>query len=112
MNNKTYTEEFRLEAVKQVTERGYSQADVARRLGVDKQTIHVWVKRYGSQTDDYQKQLQEKEEIRQLKAELKRVTEERDILKEAVVDSTSQRNTPFHHLFWRSKFQYFSWSFI
>jgi len=83
MSSKTYTEEFRLEAVKQVTERGYSQAEVARRLGIDKQTIHVWVKRYGAQTGDYQERLREQDEILRLKKELRRVTEERDILKKA-----------------------------
>ena len=34
MSNKRYTEEFKIEAVKQITERGYSIADVANRLGV------------------------------------------------------------------------------
>lgn len=31
--SKRYTEEFKIEAVKQVTERGYSVAEVANRLG-------------------------------------------------------------------------------
>jgi transposase len=31
-SSKRYTEEFKLEAVKQVTERGYSVADVAEQL--------------------------------------------------------------------------------
>jgi len=33
MKGKRYTEEFKIEAVKQVTERGYSVAEVADRLG-------------------------------------------------------------------------------
>ncbi|HIL99348.1 MAG TPA: transposase, partial [Pseudomonadales bacterium] len=33
MKSKRYTEEFKQEAVKQVTERGYSVAEVAKRLG-------------------------------------------------------------------------------
>jgi transposase len=32
--------------------------------------------------------------VTRLKAELKRVTEERDILKKAAADSTGRRNTP------------------
>lgn len=32
MSNKRYPEEFKIEAVKQVTDRGYSVADVAKRL--------------------------------------------------------------------------------
>ena len=34
MARRTYTEEFRIEAVKQVTENGYEIADTAHRLGV------------------------------------------------------------------------------
>ena len=37
-------------------------------------------------------------ELCKLKAEVKRVTEERDILKEAAVDSSEQRNTVFNHV--------------
>ncbi len=34
MSGQRYTEEFKIEAVKQVTDRGHSVADVADRLGV------------------------------------------------------------------------------
>lgn len=34
MSNKRYAEEFKIAAVKQVTERGYTVADVASRLDV------------------------------------------------------------------------------
>jgi len=34
MSGKRYTEEFKIEAVKQVTDRGYKTSDVAKRLGV------------------------------------------------------------------------------
>ena len=34
MSSKRYTEEFKIEAVKQITERGYSTSSVASRLGV------------------------------------------------------------------------------
>ena len=33
MSNKRYPEEFKIEAVKQVTERGHSAPDVTKRLG-------------------------------------------------------------------------------
>jgi transposase-like protein len=83
MSSRRYTDEFKIEAVKQVTERGYSQREVAARLGVTSASLSAWVKKFGpgtkhaSQVDDQQ------DEIRRLKAELKRVTEERDILKKA-----------------------------
>lgn len=34
MSGKRYTDEFKIEEVKQVTERGHSVADVAQRLGI------------------------------------------------------------------------------
>jgi len=83
MSNKRYTDEFKIEAVKQVTERGHSQREVAARLGITSASLSAWVKKFGkgpkhaATIDDNQA------EIRRLKAELKRVTEERDILKKA-----------------------------
>jgi transposase len=38
---KRYTEEFKIEAVKQVTERGYSVQDVAERLGVTTNSVSL-----------------------------------------------------------------------
>ena len=42
-----YTDEFKREAVAQVTDRGYSVKDVAGRLGVCTKSIYDWMKRYG-----------------------------------------------------------------
>ncbi len=78
-----YTEEFKVGAVKQVTERGHSVAEVAGRLGMSGHSLYAWIKRYaGSPVEQAQRQGTQ-EELRQLKAELRRVTEERDILKKA-----------------------------
>ena len=86
-----YTEEFKLAAVKQVTERHYPVAEVAERLGVSSHSLYAWIKRY-SQPDVQQHESSQQAEIRRLKAELRRVTDERDILKKAAVDSIDQRN--------------------
>jgi len=77
-----YTEEFKLGAVAQVTDRGHSVTSVAGRLGVSTKSLYDWVKRYGGQADDVVVSA-DTAEIRRLKAELRRVTEERDILKKA-----------------------------
>lgn len=45
--SKRYTEEFKIEAIKQVTERGYSVTDVADRLGTTTHSLYAWLKRYG-----------------------------------------------------------------
>lgn len=49
MSGKRYTDEFKIEAVKQVTDRGYKISDVAFRLGVTLKSLHDWVKKYGDQ---------------------------------------------------------------
>ncbi len=79
---KRYTQEFKEAAVKQITERGYSVAEVAERLDISTKTLYHW----RSQLSDRPKSVQssdEKLKIAKLEAELKRVTEERDILKKA-----------------------------
>lgn len=83
MSNKRYTEDFKREAVRQVTERGYSVADVATRLGTTTHSLYAWLKRYGADAQQQTALTEAERENRRLKAELKRVTEERDILKKA-----------------------------
>jgi transposase len=83
MSGNRYTEEFKIEAVKQVTERGHAVAEVAARLGVSPHSMYLWVKRYGVPAEERQAADSQAVEMRRLKAELKRVTEERDILKKA-----------------------------
>ena len=83
MSNKRYPEEFKIEAVKQVADRGHSVAEVASRLGTTTHSLYAWIKKYGPEANDYQAKADEQAEIRRLKKELQRVTEERDILKKA-----------------------------
>ena len=95
MSGKRYAEEFKIEAVKQVTDRGYKVSEVAQRLGVTSKSLGDWIKRYGDQGSQHQTISAQQEELRLLKAELRRVTEERDILKEAAAyfASESKRGT-------------------
>lgn len=85
MSNKRYTDEFKAEAVKQVTERGHSAAEVARRLGINKHSLYDWLHRAKRADSSRPPSVHSEEavEVRRLRAELKRVTEERDILKKA-----------------------------
>lgn len=80
-----YTEEFKIEAVKQVTERQHPVAEVADRLGVSSHSLYAWIKRYSPPPPPEQRQhdASQATEIRRLKAELRRVTDERDTLKKA-----------------------------
>lgn len=85
MSGKRYTEEFKVAAEKQVVERGHPAAEVAERLGVSIHSIYTWTKRYGVPKVEREAQDAQSDEMRRLKAELKRVTEERDILKKAAI---------------------------
>ena len=95
MSGKRYPEEFKIEAVKQVTDRGYKIGDVAKRLGVTPKSMHDWIKKYGDASAQHQTITGQQDELRQLKSQLRRVTEERDILKEAAVyfAGESKKNT-------------------
>ena len=58
-------------------------ADVSARIGVSQHSLYKWIKAYQVPGAERQAQVSQTEELRRLKAELKRVTEERDILKKA-----------------------------
>ncbi|WP_338213697.1 IS3 family transposase [Halopseudomonas aestusnigri] len=81
MSNPRYPEEFKIEAVRQVTERGLPVAEVASRLGMSTHSLYAWVKRYSKPEKQRVQEDEQQAELRRLRAELKRVTEERDILK-------------------------------
>jgi transposase len=83
MGGKRYTDEFKIEAVRQITEKGYPVAEVASRLGVSLYSLYTWKQRLEKSTVVQRAESDQNAEVRRLKAELKRVTEERDILKKA-----------------------------
>ncbi len=90
--NRNYTPEFRSDAVRLVLEQGRTVADVARGLGVHVNTLHTWVnsaKEHGLPVS--RRRSPEQEEIARLRRELRRVTEERDILKKAAAYFASSR---------------------
>lgn len=83
MSSQRYPEEFKTEAVKQILDHGHSVADVFNRLGVSTHSLYKWVRERQMPLAARTQQLSQSDELRRLKAELKRVTEERDILKKA-----------------------------
>ncbi len=83
MSSKRYTDEFKIEAVRQVTDRGFKVAEVAERLGVTTHSLYAWLRAFGKPGVMQRAEVDQSAEVRRLKAELRRVTEERDILKKA-----------------------------
>ncbi len=85
---KTYTREFKEEAVRLVQTSGKPIAQIARELGVSDSAIHGWRKELAQHGKDafpgkgHQTELEE--EVRHLKREVERLQQERDILKKAV----------------------------
>ncbi|HHG0781381.1 TPA: IS3 family transposase [Klebsiella pneumoniae] len=83
MSSKRYPEEFKIEAVKQVVDRGYSVASVATCLDITTHSLYAWIKKYGPDSSANKEQSVAQTEIRRLQKELKRVTDERDIFKKS-----------------------------
>jgi transposase len=84
---RTYTAEFKTEAVKLITEQGYSVAEAARSLGIHETLLRSWkhaLQDKGDQAFPGQGKLPAvEEELRRLRADNKRLLAERDILKKA-----------------------------
>jgi len=90
MSDKRYPDEFKIEAVRQIVERGHKVAEVASRLGVSTYSLYAWKKQFGPDAVEQQAKTAEQAEIKRLQKELKRVTEERDILKRAAAYFANQ----------------------
>tara|TARA_Y100000592_G_scaffold80623_1_gene127486 strand:- start:231 stop:518 length:288 start_codon:yes stop_codon:yes gene_type:complete len=93
MGSPRYTDEFKREAVTQVLERGYTVVEVAKRIGVSRNSLSKWLSEDPRNPDSTQAEATNKDlqvENARLKAELRRVQEERDILKKAAAYFANQ----------------------
>ncbi len=85
---KIYTKEFKLEAVRLVKSSDKPMSQIARELGVSDSALYHWCKQLGEQGEQAfpgsGHQSAEQEEIRRLKRELEVTRQERDILKKGV----------------------------
>jgi transposase len=85
---RAYTREFKVEAVKLVSEKGYSVAEAARSLSISESLLRSW--KEALEKDPEQafpgqgNRTAADEELHRLKAENKRLLAERDILKKAL----------------------------
>lgn len=86
-----YSKEFKLEALQLLEDTDKSIAEVARDLGIPKDTLYTWRKAYMENPETAfpgsgKRQIgnPEEEELYRLRKELAEVTQERDILKKAI----------------------------
>jgi transposase len=84
---KHYSKQFKIDAVKLVTEQGYKVSEVARNLGIHHSSLRNWKKQL--ETDGNQSfpgkghMTSDKEELYRLRKEVKKLRMEREILKKA-----------------------------
>ncbi len=76
----TYPDKIRIEAVRLVIHEHRAVADVAAQKGMHPNTVRTWVREYHLQIEDKLEQQSLSQQHRRLKSELKRISEERDLL--------------------------------
>jgi transposase len=91
-----FTEEFKREAIKLVTEQGLTMAEAGKKLDIATKSLRTWVAQLErgelKASLGASKLTADQQRIRELERELAIAKMERDILKKATVGSTSQGN--------------------
>ena len=87
-----YADEFKSEAVKLVTDEGYSVAEAARNLGVQVNLLRNWKQKLSAESEVQELTEDQRMELARLKAENKRLRMERDILKKATAFFANEKN--------------------
>lgn len=85
IKEKPYPSEFRESAVKLAIESTHPIVQTAKELGINANTLHTWIRQYScpSVPTAMREMNNHIDEIKQLKKELARITQERDLLKKA-----------------------------
>ena len=87
MERRKFTREFKLEAVKLITERGVKVAQASQDLGVHPTQLRQWVRDFVADPEQafpgHGQMKPERAEIARLKREVAKLKAERDILKKA-----------------------------
>lgn len=92
MERKKYTLEFKAEAVKLVTEQGYSRSKAADILGISIKNVRRWVNQLANKKSIEKVTASENEEIKRLRKENERLRMEREILKKAAAFFANEKD--------------------
>ena len=84
VKSKRIDRDFKISAVKMVTEGGHKAAEVARSLGIHQNQIYNWKRKFSDQGDKAFPGKGHLTELAALRRQLRDVEMERDILKKAV----------------------------
>ena len=79
-----FDRDFKISAVKMVTDGGHKAAEVARSLGIDQNQLYLWKKKFSDHGDKAFPGKGHLSELAALRRQLREVEMERDILKKAV----------------------------
>ena len=86
---KSYSKEFKINALRMVIEEGRVAAEVARDLGISVNMIYSWKRKHLDDREEsfpgHGKMKEADDYIRKLERENKRLKDERDILKKAAI---------------------------
>lgn len=88
-----FSEEYKNDAVKMVIENGISVERVSKDLGIGNSTLTKWVGEYRSRNENQTVSVNEREELRKLKAENLKLKLERELLKKAAVFFANERSS-------------------
>jgi transposase len=88
---KTYTDEFKREAVLQVLELGRRKIDVARDLGVTRAALYKWIKAHEAGPEDPPAPAEPESELARLRREVIELREENRFLKKAAAYFAKER---------------------
>ncbi len=84
---RNFSDEYKIEAVKMVTEQGYKVTDAAKQLGINPNQIHRWKDQFSEKEEASDNEL-----VERLQAKVKKLEMERDILKKATAFFANEKN--------------------
>ena len=87
IERKSYSKQFKIDAVKLLTEQGYKISEAARNLGINPNVLRRWKNQFATDNDQAfpgkGHMTPENEELHRLRKEVQRLRMEREILKKA-----------------------------